>query len=984
MRFSFLRAVWLSGAILLLVLAVPLGPPSVSRTGAHPSLGATNGSNGRCGSGAGAVPCAAMAWASTPPGPLPSYGPWRQLGSGSNASPGQRSSAAMAYDPLLGEVVLFGGYNSSAYPYGDTWVFANGNWTNISASLTRSPPAVWGDSMAYDPDLKGIVLFGGRDSLQFYNFTWLFNATGWWDITRSVGPGPRMVMAMAYDVHDRYLFGLGGSFYNGAGWVSYNDSWKLTLSGWTNVTGSVGGSPPAVPYGAGTWDATDGYFLVFGGGSIGSCGTISVTWSYTGGSWTNRTGLSPTYPPTPSGSTAMSYDPLNHSVILFGGYPPAPCTSPLNQTWAYQGGRWSNLTPGLVTTPSARCCASVAYDPLEPGLVMFGGNGNPITPARLNDTWRFDGRGGEGVQVKNTPSVAEAGQTVVLNGTPVALTGPLLWNWSFGDGAVATDAGANVSHSYAVAALYNVVANVTDGNGTVWLGKIVVRVVTPLAAAPAVTPTIADSPATIQYRANATGGVLPLTYLWNFSNGARSTAASGTFLTAIVANYSVAFSVRDANGWARFFNATFRVYPSLGVVTSLSPLVAIAPFTVLANATVSGGDPPASPTWNFTGFGGSVAHSLSANHTYRFPGSYLVSFSALDSARGRVSVNYTVDSLLPLTASAKVTQAAGVVPFTAYFSSSVLGGGGSYSYVWNFSDGSPDATDSTPSHTFTQAGTYPVRLQTKDQFGFEANSSVLVYVVTPLAIAVMVNATIGVAPITANFSVTSSGGFGALDGLWVFGDGGTAHGNGSVSHLYHQAGSYSVLVTVTDALGESARAGVSFRTVDPLLASLVLEPNVSFAGVAVALIASASQGLTPYTFTWGGLPAGCAIGNATRGPCNSTIPGSYPVWVRVTDALGERVNDSATLILKEPTTAPIQTPPSSNASGSSGGPGLTVIAAVAAGVIVAVAAALVIWRMRSRGPPPREMESAAPAPGPAVDPVSEGGPSFYDPPDESG
>src|SRR5271154_5922174 len=81
-----------------------------------------------------------------PPGPAPagsftSFGPWVNLSAASVLAPAGRSSVPMAYDPLLGEIVLFGGYDPSpSGPFGDTWTFAAGNWTNITGNLTLAPP----------------------------------------------------------------------------------------------------------------------------------------------------------------------------------------------------------------------------------------------------------------------------------------------------------------------------------------------------------------------------------------------------------------------------------------------------------------------------------------------------------------------------------------------------------------------------------------------------------------------------------------------------------------------------------------------------------------------------------------------------------------------------------------------------------------------------------------------------------------------------
>ncbi len=81
---------------------------------------------------------------------------WKQLGGGSYVQPSARSAAALAYDPLIGAVVLFGGYDASVAADGDTWTFANNSWTDITLTLASAPPARWEAGFAYDPNVGAV------------------------------------------------------------------------------------------------------------------------------------------------------------------------------------------------------------------------------------------------------------------------------------------------------------------------------------------------------------------------------------------------------------------------------------------------------------------------------------------------------------------------------------------------------------------------------------------------------------------------------------------------------------------------------------------------------------------------------------------------------------------------------------------------------------------------------------------------------------
>ena len=91
-------------------------------------------------------------------------------------SPEARGQGAMAYDSAHGQVVLFGG-TELASPYSvlqDTWVWDGTNWTEESPQT--SPTARGNHGMAYDSNNDLVVLFGGGDSgAEVYGDTWTWN-----------------------------------------------------------------------------------------------------------------------------------------------------------------------------------------------------------------------------------------------------------------------------------------------------------------------------------------------------------------------------------------------------------------------------------------------------------------------------------------------------------------------------------------------------------------------------------------------------------------------------------------------------------------------------------------------------------------------------------------------------------------------------------------------------------------------------------------
>jgi len=83
-------------------------------------------------------------------------------------SPPARQLTAMAYDPVAGHAILFGGY--VGHELDDTWAWNGKTW---SQQIAQNPPtARHSTGMAYDAVRKQIVMFGG---LQGFDDTWIKN-----------------------------------------------------------------------------------------------------------------------------------------------------------------------------------------------------------------------------------------------------------------------------------------------------------------------------------------------------------------------------------------------------------------------------------------------------------------------------------------------------------------------------------------------------------------------------------------------------------------------------------------------------------------------------------------------------------------------------------------------------------------------------------------------------------------------------------------
>jgi hypothetical protein len=143
------------------------------------------------------------------------------------AGPATRGLSGMAYDEKRGVTVLFGGDHDGTANglLRDTWLFDGRTWTEVTSA--DGPSARDHVAMAYDPVLERIVLFGGGDSEEAG--AWQWNGAQWQTFT-ATGPEwrdfPRMVTDRA---------GTRVLMYGGSVGPPSNELWILSCDRWSQA-----------------------------------------------------------------------------------------------------------------------------------------------------------------------------------------------------------------------------------------------------------------------------------------------------------------------------------------------------------------------------------------------------------------------------------------------------------------------------------------------------------------------------------------------------------------------------------------------------------------------------------------------------------------------------------------------------------------------------------------------------------------------------
>ena len=200
------------------------------------------------------------------------------------------------------------------------------------------------------------------------------------------------------------------------------------------------------------------------------------------------------------------------------------------------------------------------------------------------------------------------------------------------------------------------------------------------------------------------------------------------------------------------------------------------------------------------------------------------------------------------TASYTATPNSGQPPLDVSFDASASSDpdGDALTYAWDFGDGS-NGSGVSPSHTFTQAGSYDVVLTVSDGVASDTETQTINVSQSNLPPVASFSATptSGPAPLAVSFdaSASSDPNGDPLAYTWEFGDGARASGE-TTSHTYTQDGTYTAMLIVADAsLRDTTTQTITVVTPsnDPPTASFIATPTAGYAPLLVSFNAGTSS-----------------------------------------------------------------------------------------------------------------------------------------------
>lgn len=301
------------------------------------------------------------------------------------------------------------------------------------------------------------------------------------------------------------------------------------------------------------------------------------------------------------------------------------------------------------------------------------------------------------------------------------------------------------------------------------------------------------APILVQFTDQSTGN--PTTWLWNLGNGAFSSLQNPSTTYFTPGTYTITLTVSDASGSNTKTVTNYITVvptPSVSFTASDSGLTCPPINVQFTNGSVPGSAGAATYLWDFGD--GTFSSAQNPLHSYPGIGNYSVTLSVTNTAG--CSNNITKQNYLqlvpkPVAGFTVPNATACTVPASFSFTNTSTN---SVSYLWLFGDNGT-STAANPSHSYTAAGIYTVKLVATNSAGcsdtFTMPSAISI---TPAIATFTKSASVACTNNAINFTSTSTTASGYT---WYFGDGAQATG-ATASHGYAAAGSYTVKLVVTN------------------------------------------------------------------------------------------------------------------------------------------------------------------------------------------
>ena len=366
-------------------------------------------------------------------------------------------------------------------------------------------------------------------------------------------------------------------------------------------------------------------------------------------------------------------------------------------------------------------------------------------------------------------------------------------------------------------------------------------------------------------------------WLWDFGDGNTSTQQNPVHTFSSAGNYTVLLVVTNSKGCTKSFTRSNYILINDGVqavFTNSAPVGCSAPQTInFQNQSVGLGN--LSYQWAF-GDGG-TSNLANPQHTYTAAGNYTVQLIVTNSTGCTNTVTHS-NSIVIGSVSADFSYPANICLGNSFVFSNISSPT-PLSVSWNFGDGTT-STVLNPVKHYTAAGTYTVTLSSNFG-GCQASKTKTITVLTkPSAAFTATSTTSCSAPLTVNFTNTSSG---SVSSEWLFGDGATSNLT-NPNHTYTALGNFTVTLISTNANGCSdTLVKTDYVKMQLPVATINNLPQQGCAPLSVTFSSSVTGADSVATYLWN---FGNGVTSTQANPTYTFTTGNYDIQLIITTANG--------------------------------------------------------------------------------------------------
>lgn len=311
-------------------------------------------------------------------------------------------------------------------------------------------------------------------------------------------------------------------------------------------------------------------------------------------------------------------------------------------------------------------------------------------------------------------------------------------------------------------------------------------------------------PTEVSFRDHSTG-TTPMTYNWEFGDGALSTEQNPKHVYIRKGVYTVKLTVTNYYGSS---SETKIEYIAIGLAPNAGftgePTSGNAPLSVAFTDRTSGY--PVSWNWNFGD--GQESSKQNPVHTYWVSGEYTVSLTASNEyGTSTATKDYYIHVMPQLNAKFTADPKSGTVPLVVRFSD--ISTGSPETWYWVFGDGSTSVGNPNPVHVYNRAGAFDVTLTVTHGLIEDTSTQTIVVGNVPAAdfladqTTVSENTPVYFMDKSLNTPITWE---------WDFGDG-TRSTDQNPTKVYPVKGVYTVSLTAANINGQDTEKKMNYITV---------------------------------------------------------------------------------------------------------------------------------------------------------------------------